>query len=216
MSLIDEITDVEVTAFLSLPPRYLFHITGQVTISHWKSVSLLEVVHIVPPADRIQEFTVEIELADDSIPTDTMQPVEVTSSIMFLADWTVGIRFIAARNNFEKHLGGPHKRFEIDVLQLTEMTTDSSAISLMDHPAPWPWKKVIRQDKDNNPMPLPFAFSEDDLSQSVCQFLIGRKLRVLKPGDVGTTDIDPGRVTIQLADSGRIDAVQIDPDLPAL
>ena len=54
MSLIDKIIDVQVTAFLSLPPRYLFHITGQVAISHWKSVSLLEVVHIVPPADRIQ------------------------------------------------------------------------------------------------------------------------------------------------------------------
>ena len=216
MSLIDKIIDVQVTALLSLPPRYLFHITGQVAISHWKSVSLLEVVHIVPPADRIQEFTVEIELADDSIPTETMQPVEVSSSIMFLADWAVGVRLIAAKNNFEKHLGGPHKRFEIDLLQLTEMPTDPSAIPLLDHPVPWPWKKVIRKGKDNNPAPLPLAFSADDLSQSVCQFLIGRKLRVLKPVDVGTTDIDPGRVTIQLAESGRIETVQIDPDLPIL
>ena len=68
----------------------------------------------------------------------------------------------------------------------------------------------------DNPTPFPFAFSADDLGQSVCQFLMGRKLRVLKPGEVGTTEIDPGRITIQLADSGRIEAVHIDPDLPAV
>lgn len=214
MSIINEITDVKVTAFLSLPPQYIFKVTGNVAMNHWKEVKFEEVINIVPPKDRIQESNVEIELASDSAPTQEMQPVVASTHIMFLADWAVGVRFKAQNNSVEKHLGGPHKKFEINSLHLAEMVSDNSPIPFpfLDRPVPWPWKKIIR--KENNPTPFPLAFSADDLSQSVSQFLTGRKLRVLKPGDVGTADIDPGRVTIHLADSGRIESVQIDPDLP--
>ena len=216
MSLINEINNVQVTAFLSLPPQYVFHITGNTAINHWKSASLVEVVHIMPPEDRIQEFTVEIELTDDSISTETMQSIEVTSKIMLLADWAVGARFIAAKNCVEKQLGGPHRKFDIDLVHLTEIENNPTPFPLLDRPVPWPWRRVISNAADNNPMPFPFAFSVDDQNQNVREFLKGRKLRVLKPGDVGTAEIDPGRVTIQLTDTGRIESVQIDPDSPVL
>lgn len=42
--------------------------------------------------------------------------------------------------------------------------------------------------------------------------LIGRKCRVVRPGDMMTQEISPGRVTVHLASDGTIAKVVIEPE----
>lgn len=43
--------------------------------------------------------------------------------------------------------------------------------------------------------------------------LVGRKLRVVRPGEFATQDIQAGRVTIFLNAAQQIESIKIDPEL---
>lgn len=45
------------------------------------------------------------------------------------------------------------------------------------------------------------------------QHLLGRKLRVLRPGDMRTMDHVPGRVNMYLNQDGRIERIEIEGEL---
>lgn len=65
---------------------------------------------------------------------------------------------------------------------------------------PWPW--------DYRPVPFPLSNAPISIKD-----LIGRACRVVRQGDVVTQEIEPGRVTIFLSESGRIEEVYCDPEL---
>ncbi len=52
--------------------------------------------------------------------------------------------------------------------------------------------------------------TEQELQNFLNQELAGRLLRVARPGDMLTQDIQPGRLTIWLDDERRISAVRVD------
>lgn len=67
---------------------------------------------------------------------------------------------------------------------------------------PWPF--------DYRPVPFPLSNAPMSLKD-----LIGRKCRVVRRGEAVTQEIEPGRVTVLLSDSGRVEEIYCDPDLPS-
>ncbi|MBI3230709.1 MAG: hypothetical protein HYZ45_11190 [Burkholderiales bacterium] len=51
---------------------------------------------------------------------------------------------------------------------------------------------------------------------SINALLQGRKVRLVRPGEVMTQDVQPGRLTIFVDASGRIARIQIEADNPAI
>ncbi len=48
------------------------------------------------------------------------------------------------------------------------------------------------------------------------QLLPGRRLRVVRPGEFATQDVQPGRLTLWLDDAGHIVDLRVDPATPLL
>lgn len=56
----------------------------------------------------------------------------------------------------------------------------------------------------------PWPWSVSDMPTSIKE-LVGRKVRVVRPGDVITQEYQPGRVTIHITEEHRIGDIKIEP-----
>jgi hypothetical protein len=72
---------------------------------------------------------------------------------------------------------------------------------------PWPWGK--KSGDDFTPWPLSKSWIPSGIKE-----LIGRKVRLIKPGDKQPQDYEAGRVTFLVDDQGRIKNVFFEKDLP--
>lgn len=82
---------------------------------------------------------------------------------------------------------------------------------------PWPWSVREQAAMLFGMPPIPvgvdtWPWSVRDIPVSV-RDLLGRKVRIVRPGDVVTQEISPGRVTIAISDGSRIEDIRIEPGL---
>jgi hypothetical protein len=73
---------------------------------------------------------------------------------------------------------------------------------------PWPWlRQNGEQSNVKNMVRLIKQMSSPDMNPVLVRELIGKPCRVLRPGDVGTSDFQPWRVNIRLDENGTIDEI---------
>lgn len=183
MQLIMEVTDVRIAILESNPAKVNVWASGQVSTSGWTNPSLGPWFYVSPPSDGIQDFDF---LADPptGIVLEVITPIAAQLRIDLDPEnyWGEGKTLKGVRI----HARSNKKEAAVEIRR--EMLAAGGDTN------PWPWRNIHQS--RNQP-------SLDDAVAS----LVGRRVRVIRPGDPITMDLIPGRVNIDVDMSNVISRI---------
>lgn len=199
-ALVVNVIEVNAAMTRNIPPYLLLKAKGTVPTLGWTDAQLNPAVYMVEPSDGIWDFFLMAK-KPTGIVGDAFAEIWADLTVV-LPKWCRGVRVHASNNKVEHLLADSPAIIEPTRLELT------SESASRDPGDAWPWTvnpETIRLASSNHEslMSNPKNNENDKLS---VQSLLGRKLRVIHPGQSGDMMVHPNRVTFYLDENGEIES----------
>lgn len=188
-----EVIDVTLITLESQPPQYVINAKGEVPTGGWTNPCLEPRFYMggtVP--DGVQDYDFVAEPPNGGV--NVTQAKALVSAALYLGrlpDLIKGVRIHSETNDKEELFD---RGSVIDSITVSNL--ESAMSEIQGGVDAWPWSV-----KQQVPQSVPVSLRD----------IIGRTVRVLRPGDRATQEVMPGRVTIYLDDKGRVTDVVVEP-----